>query len=66
MNEIKINFFNCENCIHKNICKHIEIDAPEFKNKITGCIDNLSYDKSYLCIQVICEEFKASPHSVSR
>lgn len=60
MDEIKIKFFNCENCSHKNVCKHIEVDAPEFKNRITGCIDNFSYDKSYLCIQVICEEFQIS------
>ena len=55
MNEIKINFFNCENCIHKNVCKHTEIDAPEFINKITGCIDNFSYDKSYLYVRIACE-----------
>ena len=66
MNEIKINFFNCENCTHKNVCKHVEIDVPEFKNKITGCIDNFSYDKSYLCIQVECKEFQAFPRPVSR
>ena len=64
MNEIKINFFNCENCTHKNVCKHIEIDVPEFMSRITGCIDNFSYDKSYLHIQIICEEFQAL--SVSR
>ncbi len=66
MNEIKINFFNCENCTHKNVCKHVEIDVPEFKNKITGCIDNFSYDKSYLCIQIECKEFQAFPRPVSR
>ena len=66
MNENKINFFNCENCIHKNVCKHVEIDVPEFKNKITGCIDNFSYDKSYLCIQIECKEFQAFPRPVSR
>ena len=43
MNEIKINFFNCEDCIHKNVCKHIKIDVPEFRNEITGCIDNYIY-----------------------
>ena len=66
MNEIKINFFNCEDCIHKNVCKHTEIDVLEFINEITGCIDNFSYDKSYLDIRVTCKEFQALPHSVSR
>ena len=66
MNEIKITFFNCENCIHKNVCKHIEIDVPEFRGKITECIDNFSYDKSYLKIQIICEEFKALSNSITR
>lgn len=66
MNEIKINFFNCEECTHKNVCKHTEIDVPEFINEITGCIDNFSYDKSYLCVQIACEEFQALPHLVSR
>lgn len=66
MNEIKINFFNCEECTHKNVCKYIEIDVPEFMNNITECIDNFSYNKSYLHIQVACEEFQALPHSVSR
>lgn len=66
MNENEIDFFNCENCIHKKVCKHVEIDVPEFKNKIIGCIDNFSYDKSYLYIRVICEEFKALSQSVSR
>ena len=66
MDEIKIDFFNCENCIHKNVCKHTEIDVPEFKNNITGCIDNFSYDKSYLYVRIACEEFQALPHSVSR
>ncbi len=64
MDEIKINFFNCENCIHKNVCKHIEIDVPEFMDRIRGCIDNFSYDKSYLDIRVICKEFQAL--SISR
>ena len=66
MNENEIKFFNCENCTHKNVCKHVEVDVPEFKNKIMGCIDNFSYDKSYLCIQVICKEFKALSQSVLR
>lgn len=66
MNEIKINFFNCEDCIHKNVCKHIKIDVPEFRNEITGCIDNFSYNKSYLYIQVECKEFQAFPRPVSR
>ena len=66
MNEIKIDFFNCENCTHKNVCKHTEIDVPEFMNEITGCIDNFSYDKSYLSVRIICEEFQALSHSVSR
>lgn len=63
MNEIKINFFNCANCMHKNVCKHVKIDVPEFMNKITECIDNFSYDKSYLRIQVTCEEFQTFPRS---
>ena len=66
MNEIKIDFFNCEDCIHKNVCKHTEIDVPEFMSRITGCIDNFSYDKSYLYVRIACEEFQALPHSVSR
>ena len=66
MNEIKMNFFDCEDCIHKNVCKHVEIDVPEFIGKITGCIDNFSYDKSYLYIQVECKEFQAFPRPVSR
>ena len=66
MDEIKINFFNCEDCAHKNVCKHIEIDVPEFTNEIMGCIDNFSYDKSYLYIRVACKEFQALSHSVSR
>ena len=63
MDEIKVNLFNCANCTHKNVCKHVEIDVPEFMNKITECIDNFSYDKSYLCIQVTCEDFQAFPRS---
>ena len=63
MDEIKVNLFNCASCTHKNVCKHVEIDVPEFMNKITECIDNFSYDKSYLRIQVTCEEFQAFPRS---
>lgn len=61
-----ITIFNCEECIHKNVCKHIDIDVPEFIDKLEGCIDNFSYDKSYLNIQITCEEFQALPHSFSR
>lgn len=63
MDENKISFFNCKDCMHKNVCKHIEIDVPEFKNKIMECIDNFSYDKSYLCIRIACGEFQAFPRS---